>query len=89
MKWQAPLTFRQWQLELREVRTPGFAVDRGRDRRGMTIFSVPVPGGDSMPTRFLNALVFSHDSNTKADAALVARLQQSAREIAAALEREP
>lgn len=60
LRWQAPLTFREYMAQVDEARLRGYAIDAGTFMPGVMTLSAPIHGGgpQSNPTMALTTVLF-------------------------------
>ncbi len=85
VRWQDPISFRQWQAEVATVKANGMAIDDGRYRKGITIIATPVFGADGVADKFIGALAVSGQLNARARRELGQALKDAAAQISRGL----
>jgi DNA-binding IclR family transcriptional regulator len=74
LQWDHPPDYRTWKREVEQVRTDGFAVDRGSYIDGVTIIAVPFLDGSGSMTHSLVAIDMSKRLETIGIAAVVGKM---------------
>jgi DNA-binding IclR family transcriptional regulator len=81
IRWQAPLDFDIWRLQVDQVRERGYAEDDGYFARGVTTLAAPVFSINGSVTRAVGIAFISAARDTKSRPAIGAALIEIANEI--------